>query len=612
MNAQDSLATHHLVRGRPGLALLADEAFLSRWRTLHSQCPHATVFQAPAFVRSWYYAYQSQWQPVIVHSTALNGELTGLWLLAYDAEQQILTHAGSNQAEYHVWLALPGEDAAFLAAAWAKLQRLVAFEALQFKYLPSAKLVDTLRIVPGLDGLLAMKIHARPLIRLHQESIKKSLAKPGNRSRLNRLKRLGTLSFKRLADPVELEQVFEKLIAYYDFRQEAVNHVAPFREDPLKRLFHRLLFASAPEETHVTVTSLAGEAIAAFWGMASDKTVHLGMLIHSPLLAEHSPGKLHLMLLQDELLKEGKEILDLTPGGDPWKENFADSHDEVAEVTIHRSAWRRKQVALFEKSLKVAKRCFGRLGITPMHLRQVLAGLRPGRLPVLLRKAREWVYSYGELRFYRVDRAAGNSFIHDGRILLNSLQDLLSFEPGKGRQPRHEFLYSALGRLGRGESIYSRSIDNRLAHWGWMVRKPTEVYLTEVQQSVVLPPGTALLYHFHFHPDFQDRCLTSAMIGHLLHEAFMDDSIQCAYIALPADAQPFHCPVESQASYEGLLCMKRRFGSLTKRATLDFSDLAGSCEKSGPYPGGWCLSETYVIAPEAAEGARPRLGRASS
>ena len=77
------------------------------------------------------------------------------------------------------------------------------------------------------------------------------------------------------------------------------------------------LFAVAPDETHVTVTYLDGRPIAALWGTVSGNTVHLGMLSHSPVLAEHSPGKLHVMQLSDYLFTEGKDALDLTPGGDP-------------------------------------------------------------------------------------------------------------------------------------------------------------------------------------------------------------------------------------------------------------------------------------------------------
>ncbi len=178
---------------------------------------------------------------------------------------------------------------------------------------------------------------------LNNNDIQASFAKKSNKSRFNRLKKLGKLEFRQLTDSTELERVFDDLIAYYDFRQGAVNHSTPFREDPQKRRFHTDLFASAQGEAYITATYLDERLIAAFWGAVSGKTVHLGMLIHSPFLAEHSPGKLHIMQLSEHLLKVGKDVLDLTPGGDAWKERFANAHDKVAEAIVYRSQWTRIQ-----------------------------------------------------------------------------------------------------------------------------------------------------------------------------------------------------------------------------------------------------------------------------
>jgi hypothetical protein len=110
---QDSFQGHRmtvanvdLLCGQRAQAVLNDYRFLTLWRTLYDKCPHSTAFQTPNFVRSWYGAYSTQWQPVLIQSQDSKGDLIGLWLLAYNPTTNVLAHAGTHQAENHTWLSL--------------------------------------------------------------------------------------------------------------------------------------------------------------------------------------------------------------------------------------------------------------------------------------------------------------------------------------------------------------------------------------------------------------------------------------------------------------------------------------------------------------------------
>lgn len=78
--------------------------------------------------------------------------------------------------------------------------------------------------------------------------------------------------------------------------------------------------------TYITVTYLDERPIASSWELASEKTLHLKMLMYSPFLADYSPGTVHILQLSNHLLKEGKNIIDLALGGDPERERFANAH----------------------------------------------------------------------------------------------------------------------------------------------------------------------------------------------------------------------------------------------------------------------------------------------
>ena len=171
-------------------------------------------------------------------SRGADGDLVGLWFLAHDDATGKVVQAGTDQAEYQTWLALPGAETSFLSAAWRALKLRFRFSTLQFKFLPAPELVDTLQKVPGMERRILLTRHRRPLLNLDPADLRASFAKKSNKSRFNRLKRLGQLEFRRITDPVELERVLDDLIAYYDFRHGAVHDSLLFRNDPYRRAFH--------------------------------------------------------------------------------------------------------------------------------------------------------------------------------------------------------------------------------------------------------------------------------------------------------------------------------------------------------------------------------------
>lgn len=533
-----------LSSGPEATALMADATFIAQWKCLFERCSHATAFQSPRFVLAWYGAYKERWQPVVVYATDEDGHLSGLWLLARDLQCDTLVHAGAQQAEYHAWLALPGRDEAFLDAAWVLLKRHVTFSTLRLKYLPAAHLSETLKRVSGMRHCVSIRQHARPLLRLTSDAIRASFAKKSNKSRFSRLRKTGNLEFRRIVDPDELKSVLDELVAYYDFRQGAANQSTPFFDDRCKRDFHYDVFLRAPSDLYITVSYLNNKPIAAFWGESSGAAVHLGLLVYSPFVAEHSPGKLHLMQLSEYLLGEGKAVLDLTPGGDPWKERFANAHDVVDEVVIFRSSTLWISQRTFDAAASWAKRVAHFVRVPPDKARSIMRLAKRIKLSSIRNKMVNWLHSTREFRVYRCSRA---SIVPPGRhqhVHRNAVRDLLQFMPGEPWQSRNTFLSRALMRLEQGETVFTITHGDRLAHSGWMV-KQTESYMTEVKQTMRLLPGSVAFYDFYTDPEFRGRGLYRSAVEHMLTEAFADDSIQHVYISVLADNLPSRHVIES-------------------------------------------------------------------
>lgn len=560
-----------VVEGSRALALVDDARFIELWRDLSAACRCATAFQQPAFVSSWYHAYRDRWTPVLVRATEQGGGLLGLWLLARKRDSQVLAHAGAHQAEYQIWLARPGIESAFLSAAWRALKDGFAFPALSFNYLPRAALAELLLGVPSMAGCVAIRLHSRPLLKLDAAEVRASLAKKSNRSRFNRLKRLGSLSFHRLRDPVDLQRFIDDLCAFYDLRQCALGHSTPFLDDPCKRDFHVRLFDAAQEDLYVTVTLVDDKPIAAFWGMTRDDVVHLGMLMHSPMFAEHSPGKLHLMQLSEALLADGKHVIDLTPGGDLWKERFANAHDEVAQAVVYRSRARLAWARAAERTLQHLKLFASRVGITPLRVRSFGAAMRERLRGNSLRPLRAGD-SASEVRIYRAERARVGACAEDARVRCNALADLLAFRPSRHDGDRQAFLSHVLRYLEAGSLSYSVRDADSLALCGWLTLDKTELLMAEVGHALALPPGSCALHSFHRSATKVGIELFPVLVAHMLRAAFERTSIGDAYLFVPATDEQMREAVERM----GLTPAEFGFTRPAPRSEISGADSAAS------------------------------------
>jgi CelD/BcsL family acetyltransferase involved in cellulose biosynthesis len=320
-----------LYTGDDALERIGSAAFGVAWRALHARCPWATGCQHPDFVLPWYALYRARHEPVVVVDAAPDGMLRGLLVLALDRAGARLTGAGGVQAEYQGWIADPDDADRFACAAMACVRAALPHARMSLRYLP-----------PGiplgwLDGdgrrYCIVHAHARPVMHTDEAAMDRLRRKKTHRQNANRLNRIGAVAFERITGDAPFHRVFEEICVQYDFRQAALYRQAPFASDPLKKRFYLELHRRGM--LHATVLTVGGALAAAHIGLVSkDRVVHLGLNSYAPALAAHSPGLLLLALLGGRLAAERVGLLDLTPGGDQYKQLFASAHDQVYELTM--------------------------------------------------------------------------------------------------------------------------------------------------------------------------------------------------------------------------------------------------------------------------------------
>lgn len=346
-----------IIEGAGALTRINSTLFVRQWAELAARCPWTTAYQGPEFVRTWYDTYRERFSPLVL-VWSRSETLVGLLTLATERETGNLVVAGAHQAEYQCWLAEPQVLARCIAETAPVLKsRLASGGHLQLRSLPRGFPLDSLQ-ASVLGSHAYIREYRRPLMRIDRDRVQASLRKKSNKSRMNRLKREGTLEFSVLAGREAVARVLPQIIEQYDLRQAVTHRAVPFRDDSRKEAFH-LALASHEGLLHSTVLTLDGRIVAAHVGVRSGREVHVGVICHAPEMARNSPGKLHLLLLAEQLLEDGVDTLDLTLGDDAWKERFADAHDAVFDCALYSSPSRAMAVRARSKLRRMTRYFLG-------------------------------------------------------------------------------------------------------------------------------------------------------------------------------------------------------------------------------------------------------------
>ena len=456
--------------GADARAWIAQESNVASWEVLLQGCSWGTPFQSPVFAKCWLANYADSWQPVLVIALDAEGRLQGLLPLAMQAEE--ITGIGSVQAEYQGWLCTDQLLEQFPGRAINLLLEHYPNATLKLRYMDfgarSEQVRQSLQQHPG----VLLQNYERPLLKLDAEKLSASLKKKSNKSKWNRLKRLGELRFIVEEGAALDAAALDDIIPLYDFRQGAVNGSCPFTEDSRKKPFHQQWMQSAPGQLLLFRLLLGDRTIGAMLGVVSGDQVSNAIMAHCPELASHSPGKFVVYLAGQELSKRGYKWLDLTPGGDPWKDRFADTKDSVLALRAWGNPKVPARIVRREKQLALGKAILQACGLRPSQVRkawQPVASLFSGA-PTDKKSAP----APGACdRFFRISRERVESVAPVNQQLVNSLRmnhlpDLLLFDCQGSRQQRSTFLAAALARLERGQQCFTAERDGGLMFCAWI------------------------------------------------------------------------------------------------------------------------------------------------
>ena len=504
-----------VLKAEAALARAQCPVFQAQWRALLHHCPWAGACQHPDFVLPWYRRYLPGILPVLVLALGPDGSLSGLLALARRHGSRTLTAAGEHQAEYQAWLAAPGAGDGFILAAVRALRQAFPGTDLVLRYLPPGIPLGWIERLGRERALVTLRRHLRPVMQVDAAAMARQRNKKNHRQNFNRLSRMGEVRFERVHEHEHFVRLFDTLCMQYDFRQAALYRQMPFCADPAKKDFHLDLHRQGL--LHVTVLTVGADIAASHLGLLSEgRALHIGILTHNPAYAVHSPGNLLLAMLGVQLAQEGVPMLDLTPGGDAYKEHFATGHDAVHELTIHAGAARRVGGRAGAALRRTAKRVLQAAGLRSAGLAATLDALRRGGprawLERLDRRARPCSLRYqGQL-----GAGAGAGLA----LARNRLDDVFRFDEGGAATDRWAFMGTVMRRMERAHDLYTLVRDGRLALCCWVQACPGGA--PAASEDGAPPRDLLVLSGLVAHPRHADGALLRAFLAQLLAQLAQD------------------------------------------------------------------------------------------
>jgi CelD/BcsL family acetyltransferase involved in cellulose biosynthesis len=507
-----------LLTGNEALQCVNSEEFQSKWKALHARCPWATACQHPDFVAPWYELYNAIFLPVIVLKEADDRSLDGLLTLALHRKGSRLTGAGERQAEYHAWIEALDTRNDFIRAAIHEVRAAFPGVDLSFKYLPPEIPLDWIDQKSGFGSFCALRSHRRPVMKIDEAAMDRQRTKKNNRQNYNRLRKLGDVQFERVTEHGHFTRIFDEMCIQYDFRQGALYQNMPFLNDPSKKLFYLELHKRGL--LHTTVLTVDGKIAASHSGLLSEgRAVHVGINTHGPVFAAHSPGNLLLAMLGVQLAKENIPLLDLTPGGDAYKENFATEHDAAFELTIYSDMKTRLGKEAIRSLLRLSKARLHAAGYRTADIRAAfgkLQSLRPPGFSQLFGKLLGRTISQRcEFRFGRDAQAVIED---DLSISKNRLNDILKFDACGRSAALWEFLGTVMERMERSQHLYTFVDEEKLLIFCWVRMDAAAASSQRPKPDTGLPVGSNVLFDLYVHRQLGNPEMVQRFIRQILFE----------------------------------------------------------------------------------------------
>jgi len=512
------------------LNIISDETFIARWGYLAKNTSCCTIMQEYGFVISWYLSYLETYKPMMVVGYDDKESIVGILPLAIASDTGRLSHAGENQAEYHGWICSKEYEEEFLVQSLISIKKDCNVGLWEWGWLPSEINLEWMNsALLHQNGIYLNKITAdSPLHNLKQpDKLQRILRRKS--SKINRLKRTGELRIERIYDRDYAEKLFDTIENQYNFRHLSLYDNIPFQADKNKRAWHLNQLELMPENTHFTVLWHGDELLACNFGCHTSESVILGLHSYNPVRSESSPGTIFLIELLELMKEEGFQYLDLTPGGDSYKERFANKHVNVIKLSVsfNRYQW-------IKDSARILLWTFLKKYVSARDLASIKNLSKKGVLELLKSSVHEQKSANSSCFVYK---GKAEAIINEGNTLpLREQQyiDLLLYSDDDGILSRKEFVHQAMKKFDRGDRLYTMVSGNELIVFIWLTSSGKKHWHLQLKEKIEHVKNSLFIYDFYTSDNAGKNKIFQSCIQQILKDIQLEKRSE-TYLVKPVD-----------------------------------------------------------------------------
>lgn len=513
-----------LLSGDDCFEFFDNKEVVSEWKRLANCSEHLTLEQEYNFAVSWYLSYRDKYNPIILVYYNDDKNMKALMPLALSYESGKLSHAGDMQAEYNSWVCEPEYYEEFIIQSLIKIKHTLGIAKWDWTWIPYNSNYDWLRsndlkkagIYITSDNFNSPIYDLRDLDRVNK--IKRSKS---TKSKINRLNRQGELRIERITDAKVANKLFDRVINQSNFRHVALYNKMPFIRDKNRRDWYTKKIKEIDNNEHYTVLWQGDKILACNFGNCTDDTVVIGTFTYDPIQGGNSPGKIFIIKLIEFLNKNGYRYLDLSPGGDSYKEYFCNKHNSLVKPTIYfnKKEYIKNNIIDKKEIIKIIKR-----KVNSRNVATITSLWEKNLLSIVENK----IINLHHNRMGRILTFDGYSIenkikvnISNININKNKYEDLFSYE-NNGHLTLKEVVFSALRNFERGDILYTAVSQNILIGFIWVARSGKKHWNPCLSNHINNEKNSIYLYDFHINQDNNSNLIFKLLVSDILHEIYKE------------------------------------------------------------------------------------------
>ena len=235
-----------------------------------------------------------------------------------------------------------------------------------------------------------------------------------------------------------------------------------------------------------------------------------------------------LIELAKMVRKEGYRYIDLTPGGDEYKERFANTNQDLCRPTFYFSMScefcvdsvvgalvnTAKRIAIFSPSL------YKKLLATKKAIDFFLINGGNFSLRSVINSVSKLLYDKSTYSCYGMDIEKAKVYKNPSVPMnVQKYQDLLKYEASRSSPSRHELLFQALKRFTAGDTLYSRANGDSLFSYAWMAKDGEKNRFPEIDAPFATSSPGFVFYDFYANPSVEGNDIYQSAIAKMVADA---------------------------------------------------------------------------------------------